>query len=259
MKKTTLGEFGRNLPTGKIAGKEFLRDFSLKEFNFGMDRKIAKAREKTPNLTAPHLITLILSNLLQSITGTACDPSKPEENKVELYKCYMADVFYMWLWARYESMGEALELPFQCVNLQCMHKEDIIEYNLKGIDVFVSENTEELQGEIKLSQKYNIRGEQVKVFKVKPPMWALITQISDDDFNHQAAVFKSSIYATDKHDQIILLDQELDQLKRKDYKAVIKKIDDISPGPRLIIENECPKCGNKTMQQLDWEYDNFFE
>jgi hypothetical protein len=130
---------------------------------------------------------------------------------------------------------------------------------MRSLDVFVSESADQMEGEVKLSRAYTVRKEQVTKLKVRPPTWSVFSQAGGENFNYQAAVFQSSIYATDKHDSIVLADPELDQLARKDYKALSKKIDDISPGPRLIIEDKCPKCETEFRQMLDWDYDTFFE
>jgi len=259
MKKTTLGEHGQNLPTGKVAGGTFVREFALREFNFGIDRQIAKVREAQDGMAVSAITSLVLSRLVTKLHGQECDPAKPEESKALLYKCSVGDVMYMWLWARFEAMGEALEIPFQCQMPSCLHKDPELKFDMRGMDVFVAEGEDQLQGTVKLSRPYTVRKEQITELKVKPPLWSIFSQAGGASFNYQGAVFQSSVYGTDKHETIVLGEPELDQLSRKDYKALAKEIDRVSPGPRLVIEGKCPKCEGDFKQMLDWDYDTFFE
>jgi len=257
MKTVTLREWGKQLPLGDIKGGKFVRDFELREFEFSVDQQIAKERANTGDLSVGDLASLVLSRLLTKLKGQTLDPDKaPEVTRALLARCYTADVMYLWLWARYESMGKDLDLPFKCEWSRCTFDKDVT-FDVGTIDVVVAEKPEDLSRMVKLGQQYTIQGKDVNKFKVQPPYWATVLNTTDGAYLRR--VLETSIVGSDKHEgALIITEGDLKCIKRPDYKKLEKEVNDISGGPKLVITDECPKCKRDNTLALDWEYDDFF-
>jgi len=257
MKKTTLGEWGRKLPVGLLEGDKLGREFTLRESSFGTEREIQKGRPSERSRTKTENTTYILSKLLTSLGGQKLDPDKPAETQVLLAKCWLADVMYMWLWARYEACGDTLEIPFPCP--YCDHVEDPpVKYEMVGFDVGTAEQPSELVHAYKLKFPLEVRGQAVSALKLQPPTWSIYMTATKDSGEQDARLLMSMICGTDKHDSILLTDTEIDKMKRPDYVGVKAKAAEMAYGPQLVIEHSCTKCGKKGMLYLDWGYDSFF-
>ena len=259
MQKTTLGEWGHKLPVGFLDGGKFNREFTLRESNFGLERQIQKGRSKERNRTRGEDASYILSKLLTSLGGQKLDPDKPAEAQALLAKSWLADVMYMWIWARYEACGDLLEIPFPCP--YCDHVEDPpAKYEMPGFDVSVAEHPDELNSVYKLKSPLEVRGQAVATFKLQPPTWSIYMTAAQDDGEQDARLLTSMVCGTDKHESILLTDVEIDRMKRLDYIGVKALATKMAYGPQLTIEHECSKanCGKKGRLYLDWGYDSFF-
>lgn len=259
MKKTTLKEWGRQLPIGLNPGEsKFVRDFEFREFLFNVEREVSDAIQKANANSVSANATLVLSKLLTKLQGHPCDPANPEATQALLARCYVADVMYMWLWARYESMGNEFQMPFICAFCGNV-EEPIPTFDIGAIDVNVPDNPTELEAEFKFSQPYRIRGKDTKLFKVRPPSWSVFIGTSQANWNYKSRLFQASIFASDTEEGgLTITEVELDAMKRKDYKGLEKAIDKIAAGPMLALDIDCKKCKKTNKRMLDWEYETFF-
>ena len=259
MKKLTLGEWGKQLPVGFLDGDKFNREFALRDLNFGVEREIQKGRPKESSRTLGSDTGYILSKLLTSLGGQKLDPDKPAEAQALLAKCWLADVMYMWIWARYMSCGDDLEIPFPCP--YCDRVEDPpAKYGMKGFDVNTAEKVDELSHAYALKTPIEVRGQLVSVLRLQPPTWSIYMTASADDGEQDARVLTSIICGTDKHESILLTDAEINRLRRPDYVGIKSWADKLTFGPKLLIEHECssPQCKKTGKLLLNWSYDSFF-
>jgi hypothetical protein len=257
MHTTTLGELGRKLPVGFIEGDKFNREFTFRELEFGVEREIQKARVKERIVDVGRLTSFVLAKLLTSLGGKTLNPDKPAETEAILARCWVADVIYMWLWARYESCGAEFTVPVVCQS--CGYTEEPAPFfDLTGFDVNCPDKVEELRGTYPLKVPMEVRGQKVSAFRLQPPMWSTLMSAEAREGDLMAKLLLTSICGTDIHESIILTDQEINKLKRRDSVALAKQIDKLSLGPKLVIENECQRCKTKSVRALEWDYDSFF-
>jgi hypothetical protein len=257
MYKTTLGELGKKLPVGFIEGNKFNREFSFRELEFGVEREIQKTRAKERITDVGRMTTFVLAKLLTSLGGKQLDPNKPAETEAVLARCWMADVLYMWLWARYESCGPEFQFPFGCP--QCGHTEEPTPtFDMAGIDVQCPDKVEELRGTYPLKTKMEVRGQNISAFRLQPPIWSTFLGAEAREGDLQAKLLMTSICGTDMHESIMLVDAEVNKLKRRDYMGIGAAIDKLALGPKLVVEHECERCKFKMVRALEWDYDSFF-
>jgi len=259
MKKVTLGEWGRKLPVGFVEKDKFNREFAFRDLDLGVEREIQKARSKEKLRTNGEVTYLVLAKLLTSLGGVKLDPDKPTETQALLSKCWLADVLYLWAWLRYEACGGDVTIPYPCPNPRCGHiEEPPAHFDLCGFDVHVPESVAELTGMWKLKSPYEIRSQTIGSFKLQPPTWSVYMAADEAEGDFTAKLLLSSICGTDKHDSILLTDQEVNKLKRPDYMGLNGEIDKLVFGPKLVVDHQCTKCNTKGSMFLDWGYDSFF-
>ena len=258
MKTVSLGEWGRKLPVGFVDGEKFNREFSFRDLDFGIEREIQKARSKERVSTIGGIASNVLSKLLVTLGGEKVDPEKPEETKARLAGCWLADIMYMWLWARRESCGKDIQLPFPCQNPRCMYvdKDPMPNYDLDSFDINVAESSADLRGMWTTKFPYEIRSQVVNAFKLQPSRWSTYLVAEAEEISAQMLI--AGICGTDKHESIILIDQEINRLKRPDYMGIQEEIGKLSLGPKMVVEHVCPKCKSEDKMFLDWGYDSFF-
>lgn len=259
MKKTTLGEWGQKLPVGIVEGEKFNREFSFRELEFGVERKIQEICAKEKVKTNGPQATVVLSQLLTSIGGQKLDPESPAATRAVLAKLYLADIMYMWLWARRMSCGKDLEVNFPCTNEKCEFIEDPSPvYDLDSFDIQTAENVSELRGQWTAKTPYEIRGQTVNAFRLQPATWSVYMSADSMGAETDAKLLLAGICGTDKHESIMLTDQEINHFRRPDYVGLTMAINKLTFGPKLVVEHQCPKCEKMDKMFLDWSYDSFF-
>jgi hypothetical protein len=257
--KTTLGEWGRKLPVGMVEGDKFNREFTFRDLNFGVEREVQKLVAKEETKTLGSHATLVLSQILTSLGGQRLDPAKYDETRALLAKCWLADVMYMWLWARRESCGKDLEINFPCTNQECRFVESPTPvYDLDSFDVVTADSVDQLHGQYATKTPYEVRGQTVNAFRLQPPTWSIYMGNDAVSAEMDAKVMLAGICGTDKHESILLTDQEVDCFRRLDHVGVQAAINKLVFGPKLVVEHACPKCHRESKLFLDWQFDSFF-
>jgi hypothetical protein len=57
----------------------------------------------------------------------------------------------------------------------------------------------------------------------------------------------------------VLTNEEIDEIEKIDVLVIDRQADKIAAGPDLRTHLECPKCGIKILNALNWSFDHFFD
>lgn len=273
-----VADLGSNFPVGVKQNDQLDKSFKLSELSTDIEKEFGRFRKENKNLPEAKEVTKLLSLLFTQIgsdTHTSIlnradfDGFDPiiEEAK-DLFKISsmpVADVYYAYLYARLQEMGNDYEVTFGCQG--CGHIEDIV-IDLTTMDVMCIEDINKLKVEVPLTFGFKSASDRViKKVNVNPLLWQYLesnefAQCEGDDillklyFIEKCTTFDDVI--DKKKNTFSLTKNQINQLKKIDREKIAKAISVLNLGPSFIVEGKCPKCGTEFMYSVDWRYNGFF-
>lgn len=253
----TLKDLGSRLPI-EIGGKE-KQYFKFKDWTFKEEEYIAKSKSKVKNIGA--FITDILSSMLVGVGDEDFESKSKNEKILFLAGQPMGNVLYMYIYLRYDQLGEELRLAFKCP--YCNH----------NVSNFITDI-----GDIDVDCKFG-KFDEVIVYKLKKPItleqgdqlidhvklglakWTMMEQTENamvDEAAMKRYSYKHSIVGVDGVTGYLSPDEIIGKLKKQDIERLSVAIATHNAGPSIQAEIECEKCGNTFWRQIDWSYDHFF-
>lgn len=267
----TLEELGSRMPIGILTDDGSLRkDFELKDLSYPLEKALGKwkvAHATDPNST--HL-TKLLALLLTKLGGEPFShhPDDEEEDAAkQMYRvsqCYMADVIYMYIFARVQELGPEVKYP---LSHHCGFNGTAA-YDLNKLEIVCCEDPAELLRPVELLHGIKMGGEKCKQAYVQPMKWygmeSQEAEESQSDFTLMKLhlISQSMLIETKAKDQVIQVQPEegqLSTLRKVDIVRLGKGVNDLNLGARLVSEGKCKKCKEEFFQPIDYTYDNFFD
>ena len=258
MNKITLQELGSQLPIGFENG-QLHREFTLKPYRMKEERLIGQIYEKKQNVSMGKFVTSVLSIMIKSLGSLNFEQMNAGERKLILSRMYVGDVIYLYVWLRLEALGNELK-----INLNCNHCREAFDFvaDLNTIEIKTVNTPNELDTKIKLKKGLEINDQIYKDLHLKPSTWNVMENLGNGAISNpgkmKAQMFKSCIKDVEGIDDFVITDHVIDEMYKIDIELLVRKIDDIHPGPVMIIEDDCPKCGQVFTAPIDWSHDNFF-
>lgn len=265
-----LKELGARMPIGILHEGVLRKDFELREFYSPLEKALGKwkvARAADPNST--HL-TKLLALLLTKLGGEPFSHS-PDDDEAdaakEMYRisqCYMADVIYMYIFARVQELGHDLKYP---IVHGCGYVGDA-EYDLRELEVVCCDDPAELLRPVDLVHGVKYNGKRWKKAHVQPMKWFRMESEEAESAQADMTLMKlhlienSVLIETKVKDQIVHLEPDplaLSTIRKIDTAMLGRGVTDLNLGARLVSEGKCPKCKEDFFQPMDWTYDNFFD
>ena len=243
--------------------------FKFKDWGFEEEEKIAKL--KNEESSSGVFATKVLSLMLDELGGLKWD-KLGEIKAVILNQMNLADMLYMYIYLRVESLGS----EFAFSNLVCpfcnyTHEEYVVD--LKDLDVDCMPEGEKPSDSVdyKLLKpiKYSHVGpdkkpieEVIESFKICRSKWNVMETITGETASNEAltkkVILKGSIVGY--NDSIGFVDAEnmIGKLRKIDFERLDRVISNHNHGPTIVVSDKCKNCNKSWNQQINWSYDYFF-
>jgi hypothetical protein len=263
-KKTTLGELGPNLPIGVLdpATRKVEKGLEHLDWTTRMERELGKSKKKTMN-QAEH-VSLILSRLYTRVGHLKWDPNSLDEKKrrVEyggrLSSMYSGDIFYMYYWLRRNVIGNIVTIDK--VTCGRCEAEFTWEGDLDTVEVTTVDDEKQLDWAYELIRPFKIGEKLVEQMTLRSPRWgALEAHAGDivDDGSAKIIAVSSSVTMVNGEPENLDM-EDLDNMGKRDLEALARRLNEEFIGPKMSIEQDCPKCERPINMPIDWRHESFF-
>lgn len=267
MKTTTLQDLQNQLPIPSDKGRQ---SFTFKTWRLPEEKKIGEIRNKNKNLGK--FVRETFEFMLDTFDGQKWDAIDGNQKKLMLNQMPFANVFYMWIWLRYDALGEQLKMaPINCPHCDGEVKDFIadlrsMEVKCTGLDDEGKEmKTFDKTVDYKLKKPVQIGDVTIHSIRVGFTPWDAMEKLSANERNFgsiKESMMRYSLVgglAEESKDLLPLQKQLiLDALSKKDIEGYYDKLDEHNGGPVLAMSIPCPHCGKEFVQPLNWTYEYFF-
>jgi len=269
--KKSLSELQSELPIGiKLPDGKFYRNFKFREWMFDEEEKVAELKNK--NLSMGDFVTELLRIMLIEIGNVQVSQIPNDEFKMMILNSFLADVFYMYIFLRYESLGDELPIELQCGRCTRAYKFigelSSLEITMHVPDEPLEEGAvwnplEFARQTVELRRGISYKGKTFKTATLQPGTWNVMRAISEGDFNEalmKKKMLQSSIVDLPGVEMPVFsfTEEMVRSLNKRDLETLIKKSSEVNGGPELTIETRCRHCNTFNKYPIDWRYDAFF-
>jgi len=259
MQKTTLKEQGAKLPVPyeKLGDK---LDFEFKPWKLKEEKEIGKLRKKQRHTSK--FIREVFEYMLSNFGGQEWDSMDKREKKVLLNQMPYSNILYMYIWLRYEALGEEVKFTgFQCPS--CGHEVKDFVGDLESLEIEIPEEDDKKKL-YELKKPFRMGDVQVEgVYTVFTP-WDVMETVtpgtSDAGTVKETFIRRSVVKVkTDLQDEADLnVVQLIENLTKRDIEGLYEHISESNGGPNMGIELDCPACEYHMVKPLDWDFEVFF-
>lgn len=267
MKILTLAELGNELPIPSEKGRE---SFTFKPWRMPEEKKISEIRNRQKTLGK--FVRETFEFMLESFNGAKASTISEGDKKLLFNRMPFANIFYMWIYLRYEALGEKIKMaPMECPH--CAAKVKDIEADLNGIEVKCAGYGEDGKPDpnftrtvdYKLKKPITIGEITIHSIRMGFTPWDAMEKLPANERNFGAikeAMIAASLVgglAEESKDVLpIQKDLILAALSKRDIEGYYDLLDAHNGGPVLAMEIHCPHCDNDFYSQLNWSYEYFF-
>jgi RNA polymerase subunit RPABC4/transcription elongation factor Spt4 len=259
----TLIECGKTLPIGVEENGKLTKNFDLVALGWKIEKKIGESWEgRRDRITISDYIGTILAHTVTQIGGIEMAKHKFAKRLLIFNQMYAADVFYMYAYLRFVSLGKELRLKdTPCPN--CSHRF-LFFADVTSLEIITIGEPSQLEKEIKLRDGFEMGGDQRFAITVRPSRWNMLGSnltgkalVSDADMF--ASMLINSVCGVDGMPAgASITEMQIEQLTKYDMAGIEEAMDEVVGGPQWQVEGECPKCHQPFFHLIDWSYDNFF-
>lgn len=269
IKTVTLAEQGPILPIGTLdQDSNLVKAFTTRNWTFKQERVLGERRRDmgSEGDNMARYVSAVLATMCPQLG--AHDFSRDEErelNEIRVGQMWLPDVMYAYVYLRYKALGH--ELPMTLTS-PYTKKEFKWSGDLTTLSIKVPSTPEDAYWDYELRDPFEIRGKLATSFKMGPQRWNVAEQLNpgnSTDATAKAAAIRSSIHGVAGLPPLALIDEDLDDMTKRDIEGLASAIDVNGVGPIMVLDVEDPtvevSAGGKRRtfhQQVDWRYDNFF-
>lgn len=256
--ESTFEDWGYRLPIGFLQGGELHRSFAFRPFRMREEEQLEKLRGgKKKRVRMPEFVAGVLAYMLTRLGPYDFETLSETERRLVVNQMWQQDVLYAYIYLRIDALGSECAFNLECAT--CGHEWRWVA-DLGRTDVEIAEDAKSLVFTHHLRDGLETPDGVVKEILIQPARWSAMSQIRSKTFNYaeiKLALMASAIknVGDGKHP---ITREMLETLTKYDSEALTKAIDDLTPGPNLMLEVECPECGATFRHALDWNYDFFF-
>lgn len=257
-KLPTLREMGAQLPIGILGPSGFNKSFKLKPFRLKEEKELARALAKAKDLNSSSHVSVVLATLVESVGEQKLSELKEDKRAAFFSALYACDVFYMYLLLRLEALGKDVRMRVGCRS--CQEAFDFVA-DLGSIEIAAVTAPKEITTQVDLAHGLTYRGKVRETVAVKPPLWNTMETVARDPASATAQLLQACISGVKdvaEAEFSPVPDAALDELTKLDVEKISKAINDFSPGPRMAVEADCPKCNRHCIAPITWVYESFF-
>lgn len=255
--RTTLGEWGRQLPIGILHEGALHRNFTFKRFTAAQEREIEIVKREKKGMGQPDFVLEVLSRMVTQLGPHNFESMRDVERRVVLQSLWMADIFVLWVWLRIDAMGNDVKFRMTCRGC----REDLKpEVSLEDIDVKVVDSVSQLTWPYALRDGLILSGAVEKNLILQPPRWSVLlgdknrkTAIVDLKVSVSIGAIRRAGDGTKSAGR-----KDFDEMTKFDLEHLQREVDDHSPGIEMEFSTDCDKCGTENRYGFDWTYDFFF-
>lgn len=267
---------GHNFPIGINQGNQLVKPFTINELGYEKEKSIGKWKNNNRDKPNTTTVTRVLSLVMSSIGGEKLnndldgDSREALKDILMIRNLYMFDVFYAFLCARIEELGNEYISPWKC---RACGLETTVKADLLDMDITCTDLIEDLTCSVDLVKGIKFRDGKIKkkVF-ISPIRWGDMEDKEISESGGDETLMKLFFISralngvedfTDKEGntlRIVLTEQELASLRKMDIEILHNAINKMNLGPSLLIEGKCPnkECKLPYSENLNWDYDDFF-
>lgn len=263
MTKTTQAALGTALPVGVAGGSGArARDLALRPWRLKEERELGKLRAQHSEASLTQYVSMIIATMCSRLGALDLDKvTDLNQRRVFVSQMYTADVFYTYLTLRIHAIGPEMSLKLKCPH--CRHEFDFMA-DLSTTEVWQLADGHNGEWVYKLMDPFQARGKTVTGFRLGPSRWASMedADVAKGDMGSLKAVaILGSVkgFADDPND-IVMLQQEMDEMSKRDVEKLVTEINDRGLGPVMSVEAKCTRerCQRTFHAPIDWGYDSFF-
>lgn len=260
---TTLKDNGPNLPIG-VPDKEgrIARAIDMRPWRGREEREIGKLRSKMKDgAQMAEWVSTLIAYLYKRIGPWDLEPFTVEERRARISQMYLGDVFYCYVWARCQALGDIMFTRFKCNNPTCQHYHSEFPASLHTLEVEVaSDDHEKLPWVYDVETPFKMRGAMADKLVIGPTRWSALEQAKLGRNLGEATIhtIAGSVHGVGDQTGIAISPDELDDMTKRDLDLLSKAIDKRHLGPIMKIDHKCDECGTSLVVPFDWNYDSFF-
>lgn len=261
--ESTLGAIGKMLPVGIHRGGVLHKRFDFCMVNSRVERELEEQRRRR-NIGVGDFMTGVLCRVLTRLGHhDGFQELDDDERRLVIHHLTQPDVMYLWLALRVHVLGKDCKFQFRCP--ACDHKWTYI-VDLEETDVRYAERPDQLSTLLELKDGFDSPAGRIEAVHVSPPPFSSYVEasapkgkkgVSPNFGDIKAAMIAGSITASDGR-PIPSRMSAIEEMSKYDVELVMQVIDDELPGPDMILQIDCPECGEDFRNPLQWDWDFFF-
>lgn len=272
MRLMSLQDLGNQLP---IPAKEGRQSFNFKVWRLPEEKKISELRGKHKNLGK--FVRETFEFMITELGGKKFESMSDGDRKLLINQMPFANVFYMWMYLRYEALGEKLKMaPLECPHCNGEVKDIVADLNSLEVKCSGFKHDEEKdtwseETDVPRTHDYILKkpitvGEvTVTAIRFGFTPWDAMERLPSHERNFgtiKEAMMAASIQgglAEESKDLLPLQkDLVLKNLSKRDIEGYYDALDAFNGGPVLAMQIPCPHCDKEFHQPLNWTYEYFF-
>lgn len=262
IQKTKLKEFGPILPLGIDENGILVRDLAVKRWTFKQEKELGELKEENSDVNLGRYVSMVLATMCTRLGPYDFEKMDFNQKILTISQMWAGDVLYAYCWLRYKSLGKEIGMTIQCPHPSCNNKIDYVA-DMETMEISHYDSLDDFLWDYELKEPFEIRGEEVNGFVIRPMRWNTYETITNDSYGGEgdikSKVILNSIHSIlGKGEQTILAENEIEEMGKKDIELIPKAIEEKNLGPDLSVEVKCNKCRNKFVHQISWSYHDFF-
>lgn len=272
MIKTTLKENGPRLPIGIVVDGKVEKTFNFRTFKAKIERHLGNWKEGAKDthspgqliaMQVPKLLSLLVTRIGSSEIQVDNSGDSLPQSELIFYQAYFADIMYMYLYLRSQTLGTRVRCPVSCDSGKCSYS-GMAEFDLSETSVNIAEDLKEVYQWVTLQRPFKLRDQKTLCSKVKvgPVTWSTMTKpgiIGGSIGTIELATLQDAICAVNGSDTPYhFTDEDIDEMEKIDRVRIDRIAAKSHVGVDLNVTISCPKCRAPIVNPLNWEYENFF-
>lgn len=276
-RKTTLKDLGSFLPIFRDYGaqepgegehEKRSREFTFLDWDFDMEEKLADIFANAENIGKA--VRDMMKELIDTFEGKNFQEWSEEKKLLTLHQLEFSNMMYMYMYLRYEVMGEEIIMNIPCPFCKKMIKD--YTGDLRTLDINVKDREHEHEFHYSLKKPIRLKGipKPVTGFRVGLSQWAAMENIKKQ-VNPNSSILRKELFMSSIKECIhdnesvkqgvpMLIDvrSTIKKMKKGDIEKLTALITENNAGPHMVIGGECPHCKGEFIKPIDWGYEDFF-
>lgn len=259
-KKTILKEVGPILPLGVEENGVYVRDLAVRRWTFKQEKELGELKEENADVRIGRYVSMVLATMCTKLGPYDFENMDFNNRLLSISQMWSGDVFYAYCWLRYKSLGKEIGLKIKCPF--CQNEIDYVA-DMETLEISHGDSLDDFLWDYELREPFEIRGEEVTGFRMQPMRWNTYEMITNETYGGlgavKAKVIVNSIHSIlGKGEPTILAEHEIEEMTKKDIELITKGIEEQQLGPDLSIEVNAKCCRKKFVDQISWNYHDFF-